>query len=100
MEALAAIILASGVEMAPFEYDRAPEKAVLIRHVPLAEVDRVCRWAHPELASMAEDIRGCANTDGPICLVILPYPGQVADPARYAALARHELAHCNGWRHE
>jgi hypothetical protein len=54
------------------------------------EVDRRCRALGAESAP-GKVIRGCSHQVAGRCFVI-----RVDDPGA----ARHELAHCNGWRHE
>lgn len=98
MEWIAAIILAGGIEAPPAEYDRAPERPAMVRHMARAEVNWVCRVTYPELAVIEKEILACSEPTGPICVVILPWPGEVS-AERYADLARHEFGHCNGWRH-
>jgi hypothetical protein len=92
-------ILVAGVLMPPPQFERPPEVRVIIRHLPAAHIDRVCRL-YPELANNhSGEFGACANPGASVCTITLPYPGTVS-PERYAALARHELAHCNGWRHD
>lgn len=46
----------------------------------------------------------CAYTnvggDSQVCIINIPVvgPGGIA-PRTYAIMRRHEIAHCNGWRH-
>jgi hypothetical protein len=92
-------ILVSGVLMPPAHFERPPEVRVIIRHLPATHIDRVCRL-YPELADNHNgEFGACANPGPSVCTITLPYPGSVS-PERYTALARHELAHCNGWRHD
>lgn len=92
-------MLVAGVLMPPPQFERPPEVQVMIRHLPAAHIDRVCRL-YPELADNHDGTFGaCAHPGVTVCTVTLPYPGSVS-AERYSALARHELAHCNGWRHD
>lgn len=94
-----AAVIVAGVLMPPPAFERPPEVQVIIRHLPVAHVDHVCR-IYPELAEIRGGAFGaCAVPGETVCAITLPHPGTVS-PERYAALARHELAHCNGWRHD
>jgi hypothetical protein len=57
--------------------------------LPPADVVRRCLTAGATSAPGAR-IHGCSYTEGGRCLII-----RVDDPG----VARHELAHCNGWKH-
>jgi hypothetical protein len=92
-------VVVAGVLMPPPEFEHPPEVRVIVRHLPAAHIDRVCRL-YPELAGNHDgEFGACANPGKDVCTITLRYPGSVS-PERYAALARHELAHCNGWRHD
>jgi hypothetical protein len=92
-------VVVAGVLMPPLQYERPPEVGVLVRHLPAEHIDRVCRL-YPELANSHDgEFGACAAPGEDVCTVTLPYPGSVS-PERYSALARHELAHCNGWSHD
>jgi hypothetical protein len=57
--------------------------------LPPADVVRRCQTAGAK-AAPGTRIHGCSYTDAGRCLII-----RVDDPG----VARHELAHCNGWTH-
>jgi len=59
--------------------------------LPAGEVVRSCQAAGAKSAPRGKVIRGCAHLAAGRCFII-----RVDDPG----VARHELAHCNGWRHE
>jgi hypothetical protein len=54
------------------------------------EVTRRCLAVGSKLPPLAKVIRGCAHSTAGRCFII-----RIDDPA----VARHELAHCNGWKH-
>jgi hypothetical protein len=56
----------------------------------IREVNRICLAMGLKPASAGKVIRGCAQGIAGRCFII-----RVDDPA----VARHELAHCNGWKH-
>jgi hypothetical protein len=95
---LEAAVIIAGVLMPPPEFEGPPEVQVIVRHLPAAHVDRACRL-YPELAASGGEFGACANPGATICTITLPLPGAVS-PEHYSALARHELAHCNGWQHD
>ena len=57
--------------------------------LPPADVVRRCQTAGAQTAP-GTHIHGCSYSEGGRCLII-----RVDDPG----VARHELAHCNGWKH-
>jgi hypothetical protein len=99
MVMLEAVAIIAGVLMPPPKFEGPSEVQVIVRHLPAAHIDRACRL-YPELAEyQGGEYGACANPGENVCTITLPLPGTVS-PERYSALARHELAHCNGWRHE
>jgi hypothetical protein len=54
------------------------------------EVDRRCRALVGKLPPPGKFLRGCAHSTAGRCFIT-----RVDDPG----VARHELAHCNGWKH-
>jgi hypothetical protein len=58
--------------------------------LPADEVNRRCQAAGAKRPAPGRAVRGCAHFAAGRCFVI-----RVNDPG----VARHELAHCNGWKH-
>ena len=58
--------------------------------LPADEVNRRCRASVGNLLPPGKVFRGCAHTVAGRCFII-----RIDDPG----VARHELAHCNGWKH-
>jgi hypothetical protein len=54
------------------------------------EVDRYCRVLTEIVPRPGKIIRGCAHGAAGRCFIV-----RIAD----SGVARHELAHCNGWKH-
>jgi hypothetical protein len=52
-----------------------------------AQVENLCHRVGAPRGALA-----CAIGTGPRCIIVLPHGAS-------AALKRHELAHCAGWRH-
>jgi hypothetical protein len=54
------------------------------------EVTRRCLAVGSKLPPLGKVIRGCAHSAAARCFII-----RIDDPG----VARHEVAHCNGWKH-
>jgi len=74
----------------PPSLDAPPIISVVI--TPVANPDAACR--QPQHGP--EPIVGCAQVQGAVCAVVIPRDGSAA--FRWRVL-KHELAHCNGWKH-
>jgi hypothetical protein len=80
----------------PMEFDR-PYAGTLFEDVlPIAQVDAECRRLTG--ATREKTVRGCSVKYPGGCLIIYPNaPIRGIDPLD---IRRHEIAHCNGWKHE
>lgn len=80
-------------DIPPAVYDHAPTVAIIEWRMTAGQIAVMCR---------GEDVAACAYVDfAPgVCVINLPIvgPGGVS-PRTYAILRRHEISHCNGWRH-
>jgi hypothetical protein len=77
----------------PPQYDHPPAIPVVEHVLPLAEVQRHCSLGGRLAAPEGRWWLGCSvvNAIDGKCYVV-----RIDDPET----RRHELAHCNGWRHE
>jgi hypothetical protein len=58
--------------------------------LPIGEVNRRCQAIGTKPPPLGRFLRGCAHGAAARCFIV-----RIDDPG----IARHELAHCNGWKH-
>ncbi len=58
--------------------------------LPAGEVERRCEILRGKLPPRGKVLHGCAHYAAGRCFIV-----RIDDPG----VARHELAHCNGWKH-
>lgn len=85
-----------GWETPPAIYDHAPDGPYYIEHRTLVDVNQMCK----ALGVEGLFVWGCAIPAKTGCYVIIPLLGKGGVGTwQYLRIRRHELAHCNGWRH-
>ena len=91
---IAAALLASLLSTVPLqpppEYDHAYVGTVFIMRLPKADIGAECG------ADRKEPVRGCAQVVRGVCVIKIAMKAKISNRAM---LVRHEIAHCNGWRH-
>ncbi|WP_271621551.1 hypothetical protein [Bradyrhizobium sp. CCBAU 51745] len=65
----------------------------------LPQIDLLCRTLGAAAAE-GKQIFGCSMWGSGGCLIIVPKIGRVSSMEDQARVREHEVAHCNGWRHE
>lgn len=80
-----------GVLMPPPQFDRAYTGPLEIEYVEPADVSKIC--------DMGIRVRACAIVSISGCRIIFPRDTGVYPRKTLELLMRHEIAHCNGWRH-
>ncbi len=106
--AFAASVLLLGSAVAapskpPKRYDHAHPALVIVQK-PYRKIDPLCRSMFPRsqfpAATETHRISGCADIgDGRRpCRIFVPKKSEgIISAAHWAAIVRHERAHCNGW---
>ncbi len=77
-----------GILLPPTQYDHPPSIPVIERVLPANEAAVICRTNERLNMTATWAAAGCAIVKNGICYVV-----RVDMPD----VARHELAHCNGW---
>ncbi len=75
----------------PAEYDRPFAGETKVIYHPSSNIAKQCG------IKRAAPVRGCGGVHGGVCVVQIARYATISDPAM---LIRHEVAHCNGWKHE
>lgn len=75
----------------PPEYDRPYTGRLEIEYVEPGEAAKLCDLGHRN--------RACADVGNGWCRIIFPKDTGVYSRKTLELLMRHEIAHCNGWRH-
>jgi hypothetical protein len=87
----------------PAQYAGRYRGQLTVRIVPRSDIAKVCATTAMRLGKWNSGHNlACAiySTSGPSrCMIILPSISGNVTPAIQAAVRRHELGHCNGWRH-
>jgi hypothetical protein len=77
----------SGQISPPARYDHAYKGKMIVRMASTPEVNRACHGGGACTIALA--------LRHGVCSIVLPND----QPAYFDAYRRHEIAHCNGWRH-
>lgn len=83
----AALVMLYTVVMPPAEYDRPYTGSLEIQYADPKEVYTKCK------------ARACAVIGKDRCRIIFPADTGLLPRKTLDMLMRHEIAHCNGWRH-
>jgi hypothetical protein len=75
----------------PAQYEHPPSIPVVERVMSWDDVSKLCANLTGRILIPGEHIHGCAVVSGGVC-----YIWRLDD----AFVRRHEVAHCNGWRHQ
>src|SRR5262245_30768698 len=98
---------AAGVDLdwrPPDEFDGPYYGRLTVHFAPLETVNARCAALHGGPQKRNVPLWGCAQKRVGSCTIILPKLG-TGEGARYvteriqAAVRRHEMGHCNGWKH-
>lgn len=87
----AALVFLYTVAMPPAEYDRPYNGSLEIQYADPRDVSGLC--------GMGRLVRACAITSKDHCRVIFPRDVGIYSKKTLTLMMRHEIAHCNGWRH-
>lgn len=68
---------------------------VIELQLPLQRVKTMCYV----LGVRGKDVLGCGGYFDGGCLVVIPEIGPLVSDHDQRKLRKHELAHCNGWKH-
>ena len=83
----------------PPQYVYPPTVPLYVEERRLSDVGELCR-ALGVVADQDQIVYGCALPGPSSCYIIIPLQGiGGVGPRTYAAIRRHEIAHCNGWKH-
>ena len=74
----------------PAQYDHAYPGQVFMMRLPKADIRAECG------STRKEPVRGCAQVVRGVCVIKIAMKAKISNRAM---LVRHEIAHCNGWRH-
>jgi hypothetical protein len=78
----------------------APAPAGMVElELSLAQIDTLCRTLGAAAAE-GKQIFGCSIWGSGGCLIIVPKVERGKSVEDQARVREHEVAHCNGWRHE
>lgn len=86
------VLLASSI---PAQYDYPYRGELRLREVPFGMAGPECRRLNPYDTALPNELLGCQFWRGTICVIVYSYRSQ----EERIEVLRHELAHCNGWRH-
>lgn len=87
------------IQMPPASWITAPPPPTAELQLPLDTLGFVC-GALGVQAARSQIIYGCMIWRDGRCLLILPKIQTEITKADQRQVRRHEMAHCNGWRHE
>ena len=81
----------------PAVYDHAYNGKLNVRQGTMAQVEYYCHTKQG-IVSQYEAL-GCSLPNGRSCFIMIPRIGGRVTASFQAQIRRHEIAHCNGWRH-
>lgn len=83
-------------DLPPTQYDHAYGGTLVVEMVAPQETNKKCGHVRQGFFTQA-----CAQVsdDGKVCRVILPHDTGIYPKQFMERLWRHEIGHCNGWRH-
>lgn len=88
----ATLLMLYAVAMPPAEYDRPYEGTLEIVYADPKEIASLC--------GLTGIVKACAMTSPGHCRIIFPIDTGLYPYKALGYLMRHEIAHCNGWRHD
>lgn len=88
----ATLLMLYAVAIPPTEYDRPYVGTLDIVYAEPKEIGTLC--------GLPGIVKACAMTSPGHCRIIFPMDTGVYPRKTLDLLMRHEIAHCNGWRHE
>lgn len=86
-----ALVILYAVAMPPAEFDHPYDGQLEIVYADPTEVSALCN--HGTL------VKSCARSGEGRCKIIFPKDVGTYPKRTLELLMRHEIAHCNGWRH-
>lgn len=84
-------------DLPPALFDRPYSGTLIIERVPAHETQKIC--GHSGVFRFYTNACAFVSKDGQHCRVILPENEEVYSRVFIERLKRHELGHCNGWKH-
>lgn len=84
-------------DLPPIQFDHPYTGTLIVERVPAHETDKRCG----SVMGIRYFVNACsfASPDGRRCRIIFPAEPNPYTPQFIDALWRHEIGHCNGWRH-
>lgn len=83
------------IDLPPEQFDHSYEGPVIEQLMPAQDITGYCRVNTAQAC-----VFGLPNFPGDKCFVYLPWIGRGGVAKRTQdLLRRHEVGHCNGWRH-
>lgn len=84
----------------PWQYDYPYRGNLTIHYVAPQDTHEVCGAKDNPSIGKGLYVQACAFVWDDKCKIVLPYNVGAYSKNHYQYILRHEIAHCNGWRHD
>jgi hypothetical protein len=83
----------------PWQYDYPYRGNLTVQYVDPKDTHEVCGFKDSPSLGRNGFVQACAWVRDFDCKIVLPRNNGVYSQQHYAYIIRHEIAHCNGWKH-
>ena len=88
------------IQLPPPNWIAPPPLTMIELRLSLAQIETICRALGAANAEAQKDVFGCSVWGAGGCLIVVPKVEMGSTEQDQARVRKHEVAHCNGWRHE